>query len=476
MINDFFNIFIPQGCLIIVIFLQLILGMFMSPRFYKFARYVSVCGISLSTILLTTVQTEPQYYGFKDSVMSDSYTALFHFIILLSGFFIALLTKNLTGKLKRSAYTYQATLLTAILGALNIVSSNDFLTLFISIELMSFPTYFLIFAEKNYYSKEASFKYLITNAVSTGVFLFGVSYLYGITGTLNFSYIYEALIDSSPSLLYSFSCILIVLGLISKLAIFPFANWIIDVYRGCETSVLGFLSTIPKIAMFGILCRLLVFPLSYSFELSFVIAIISLITAFWANTLALKEKNIKAIFACSSSANAAYVLLVASLVSVYNLSTVIFYIICYIIMNLAIFAFLNITEYEKIGFQIEDFKGLFSKNQLLCLAYTITIIALAGFPITSGFVAKIYLFTAIVNSGLIFIPFLLALLILMVVALFYYLKIILPLYEKNIEFCKILNACYSQKFILYITTILTITIGIYPEKIIQLCKFIAYNI
>ncbi|MCQ2744315.1 MAG: hypothetical protein MJ230_05930, partial [bacterium] len=181
MLNDFFNIFLPQGCLILFIFIQLILGMFLSPRFYKYSRFISIFGISISAILLSTVQTEPQYFGFRNAVMSDSYTLLFHFLILLCGFFVVLLTKNLIKTFKQNSYTFQALILTAILGGMSIISSNDFLTLLISIELMAFPTYFIIASSKGYYSKEASFKYLITSAVSTGIFLFGVSYLYGIT-------------------------------------------------------------------------------------------------------------------------------------------------------------------------------------------------------------------------------------------------------------------------------------------------------
>ena len=101
--------------------------------------------------------------------------------------------------------------------------------------------------------------------------------------------------------------------------------------------------------MFGILCRLLVFPLGSSLELTFVIAIVSIITALWANTYAIRENNVKVIFACSAAANSSYVLLTACLVSVYNLSTVIFYLICYVLMNISVFAFLNITDSNKIG-------------------------------------------------------------------------------------------------------------------------------
>ena len=477
MLKDIFNILLPHISLAGFIILQLVLSLLLSPRLYRYARLVSVIGISLSIILLSTVQTEPQYFAFKDSLMSDSYTLLFDFLILVCGFLTALLSRNLIKTIKGNAYTFQALLLTAIFGAMNIISANDFLTLFVSIEILSFSTYFLIAAAKGYYSKEASFKYLLTSAISSGVFLFGVSYLYGITGSLNLSEIYEIVMNQDPSIMYSISAIMIVLGLISKLAVFPFANWVIDVYKGAETSVLAFLSTIPKLAVFGILCRLLVFPLSNSFELTFVIAIITLITAFWANTYAIRENNVKVILACSASANSSYVLLAACLVSVYNLSTVIFYLLCYVLMNISAFAFLNICS-DKHDMDVRSFKGLFYNNHGLTGAYAFSVLALAGFPITSGFVAKIYLFTAIASSGLIFVPFLLILLILTVAALYYYLKILIPLFErcdKNTEIPK-LNPVFSQKFVLIVTAAITLLIGIYPEKIIELCRFIAYNI
>ena len=474
MINDFFNILLPQANLAFFIIIQLVLGMFLSDKKPELARIISAIATALTILLLTTVQTEPQYFALKNSIVSDSYTQLFHFVILLCGFLTILLTKNISTNLKNHSYTFQALLLTAIFGAINIVSANDFITLFVSIELLSFPTYFLIASTNGYYSKEASFKYLITTAISTGIFLFGVSYLYGITGSINLTEIYEIISEQPSSLIYSFASIIMISGLLAKLAVFPFANWIIDVYKGTETSVLAYLSTIPKLALFGILCRLLVFPLSNSFELTFVIALMAIITAFWANSYAIREKNVKAILACSSAANASYVLLAACLVSVYNISTVIFYLICYVIMNLSAFTFLNIAETNSIEMNIDNFKGLFNKNGSLILGYTIAILGLAGLPITAGFIAKIYLFSAIAHSGLVFIPFLIILLLLTVLALFYYLKIITPLF-KQADATK-LETSFSQNFVIAVTVATTILIGVYPEKLIELCKFIAYNI
>ena len=477
MLNDIFNILLPHTIIGIFIAILLVLSVILSPRAYKYSRLVSLLGIAISIVMLSTVQTEPQYFGFKNAVMSDSYTLLFDFIILLCGFFVVLMTKNIIKSMKRHAFTYQAIILSALFGAMNIVGANDFLTLFVSVEILGFSTYFLISGYSGYQSKEASFKYLITSAVSTGIFLFGVSYLYGITGSLNFSEIYEYVTNNETSLVYSVSAIMITLGLCSKLAIFPFANWIIDVYKGSESSTLAFLSTVPKLAVFGILCRLVVFPLSGSFELTFGVAILSIITALWANTYAIRENNVKVLFACSSASNASYVLLTASLVSVYNLSTVVFYLVCFVIMNIGVFCFLNIYGDEN-SMNVEDFRGIFHQNHGLTASYAILILALAGIPITSGFIAKIYIFTAIASSGLIFLPFLAILLLLMVIALFYYLKIILPLFDECDKNTKIplLNSNFSQKFVMTACTIITILIGFFPEMLIQLCRFIAYNI
>lgn len=477
MINDIFSIMLPQFILGIFIILMLVLSMILPLRQFKYARIISVTGIVFAIMSLSTVQTEPQYFGFHNSIMSDSFTLLFDFVILVCGFFVALITKNLISTIKRHAYTFQAVLLTALMGAINIISANDFLTLFISVELLGFSIYFLISVSKGYHSKEAAFKYLITSAIATGIFLFGVSYMYGTTGSLNFSQIYEFIVNNETSFIYSVSAILIILGLASKLAVFPFANWIIDVYKGSETSVLAFLSTVPKLALFGIICRLIVFPLGNSFELTFVIAVLCLITALWANTYAIRENNVKVILACSASANASYALLTASLVSVYNLSTVIFYLICYVIMNIGAFTFLNIYG-DKNSFEAGSFKSIFHNNHGLAGAYAISILALAGIPMTSGFIAKIYLFSAIANSGLIFVPFLLGLLLLTVIALFYYLKILVPLFEecdKNVQ-TQALKPNFSQKFVLVVSTIITVVIGVFPEILIELCKFIAYNI
>lgn len=476
-LQDIQNIMLPETVIAVFIFIQIMLAMFMDTKFYKLSKWISVFGIFLATSMCLKVQIEPIYYAFKLSVVSDTYTLFFKCLILIASFLLTFLTKRALETNRNSAFKYNALYLSAILGALLIVSANDFLILYIAMELLSISVCFMIAFDKGYPSKEAAFKYIITSVVATAVFLFGLSYLYGLTHSFNFSVIYEYFTKEDPILLYTMGAIFICSGLCFKLGVTPFANWIVDVYEGAGTPTIAFISIVPKVAMLATLARLLVFPLSYSFELTFVLVILSVVTAIWANTIALKQRNIKKILASSSSANAAYVLFAASLVSVYNLSTVIFYLFAYIFMNIGVFAAIVILENSSFSNKLYEFKNFAYTNPIFTLCFAICILSLAGFPVTSGFISKIYLFSAIARSGLVFLPFLAVILITVLTGAFYYLNIVKFMFEKSdkVESEVIQHRVSSAIIILYFCAIATVLIGFFPEKIIEMCQLIAFN-
>lgn len=477
-LNNLKNIMLPEIIIILFIFIQIILSMILDLKHYKLSKWITVLGIFLATSMCTKVQIDPLYSGFKNAIISDNYTIFFKVLILVSSFFIVFLTKRTITTRRGNAFQFNSLILTAILGALTLVSSNDFITMFISMETLTFALFFLIAFERGHVSKEATFKYLIISAIASAVFLFGVSYLYGITGFFNFTSIYDYFIEKNPTLLYSMATIMITCGLAFKLGVIPFANWILDIYEGASTSVVTFLSIIPKVAMFGILARLLVFPLSYSFELTFVLVTISVVTAIWANGLAIRQTNIKRLLACSSSANAAYVLFAAALVSVFNLSTVLFYLIAYIFMNIGVFAAVIILESSEFSNYLYEFKNFAYTNPVFTLCFATCILGLAGFPITAGFISKVYLFSAIARSGLIFLPFLVILMFTIVISVYYYLRVVKLMFEKSDVVASevIAHKTSSAIVILYCCATITIVLGICPSKIIELCQLIAYNV
>src|SRR5574344_1189687 len=231
-IHNLISISLPESALIFFVLQQIIFAITLDTKFYKLGKWLTLLGIAVATALCTQVQIEPLVYRYKGAILSDNYTLFFKVIILISSFLIVFLTKRTITQRREYSFQFYALLLTAILGALSIVSANDFVTLFISMEALSLSTIFLIAFDKGYPSKEAAFKYAITSVVASAVFLFGASYLYGITGSFNFSDIYEYFLEKDPDLLYSMSVIFIASGLTFKLGVTPFANWILDIYVG----------------------------------------------------------------------------------------------------------------------------------------------------------------------------------------------------------------------------------------------------
>lgn len=475
---DIFNSMLPEVILLFTVMLLVVFAIFYNVKFHKLSKWIAISGIVLSLFSLNYLQSEPIYYAFNESIMSDTFTIFSKALILVCSLIIILLSKNNVTKRNHKTFQFYALMLTAVLSSLFVLSSNDFLTLTMSLELLSVSLYFLISYKKGRLSKEASFKYLVTNAFATAVFLFGVSYLYGITSSINFNEINEYFMKNDSDLIYSLSTIFIVSGLLFKLAVLPFANWILDVYEGAATSVSAFIATVPKIAVIALLAKLLAFVLSYSFELPFLLVVLALITAIWANIVALRQRNILRLLACSSSANASYMLFALSLVSVYNLSTVLFYLVTYVFMNLGVFSAIIVLENSHYSSKIHEFRGFAYSNPIFTLAFSICILGLAGFPITSGFIAKLYLFSAIIRSGAIFIPLLVILVLTIVVSCYYYTNIVRLMFEKNIATDNEIlpHRVSSPIVILYTCATITVIIGIMPAMLIEVCNFIAYNL
>lgn len=478
--KDIINMFIPALILIGTIFVQIIFAMTKKNiRFYKSSKWIAVTGILLSLISLFEVKFEPIYFAFNNLMISNVYTVFMQSLILISSFICVLLTKKLVSSRINKAFVFYSIFLSAILSSVILVAVNDYLLLFIVLELLSVCTYFLIAFSKGFRSKEASLKYLITNICATGVFLFGVSYLYGITGSFNFGEINDYYMSHTAEWTYTLSVVMISSGILFKLAIFPFANWVFDVYENTATPVLAFISVIPKIAVFGVLCRLLVFNFSYSFEFPLILLILASVTCIWANCLAIRQRNIKRLMAASSSANASYIIFAASLVSVYNISTVLFYLMTYIFMNIGVWAGVILLEKSHFSNKLFEFKNFAYSNPFFSLAFLICLLGLAGMPFTSGFIAKVYLISAIARSGLVFLPFMFILIFAIAVALYYYVKITKLMFERTnieVEHKLIAHKKESAGLILYICAMITIILGITPNLIIELCKIVAYNI
>ena len=469
MVTDLVKLLMPNICLFFAIIAQTVFGLLKSPKLafrYKNVNIITSNIVSCIGILLSIIfqlQVPKDYLGFDNSILSSAVSNCLSVLVLFCGLATILLAGPLLRDNRQSCYKFHILLLTALIGALFTMCANDFLTLFVSLETLSFSLYFLIAFSRGYVSKEASFKYLLINAVSVMFFLFGVSYLLGITSSLNFSEISQILTGEHNSIIYTISGVMIVVGLVMKLAIFPFANWVLDVYTGSDTAILAFLSTVPKVAVLGVLFRLLGTVLSYSFELNVIILLLAILTAFWANIYAIKENNIKRLLACSTSANSAYMLIVLAIVSQFNSAAVLFYLVCYVVMNIGVFAYLNLLEPTTKNFLLEELPRV--KNIGYVFAFLICLFGLAGLPITSGFVAKVYLLYALIESGLLLLPIAFLLLILFALALYYYIKIARSVATNR----EVIVSSKGSSLILVISALVTFLLGVIPFSLIIYC-------
>ncbi len=477
MVNDLLSIFIPHIILVLTIIVQMILGMIRaSSLVFKYkdiniitSNIISVIGITAA--ILGIFHSSEDYAGFNYSIVVTPDVKVLSIMTLICGMVTVFLNTNILRDNRQSCYKYHILLLTGLLGGICAIGANDFLTLFISLETLTFALYFLIAFPKGYQSKEAGFKYLIANAVSIGFFLFGVSYILGLTSSLNFSEITHIFESNHSGIIYTIASIMIFAGLGMKLAIFPFANWVIDVYAGSESSVLNYLSTVPKIVVIGVIIRFLTGILGFSIEVNAVMLILGLLTALWANIYAIKETNVKKILACSSASNAAYMIIVISVFSEFAATAVVFYLICYVFMTMGAFAYINMIEPRCKVITLDKLSIYGAK--ISGAAFALCILGLAGLPATSGFVGKIFLLYSLIQSGLVFIPVVFILLLLFTTALYYYIKLargIIPNKQNNKTAKKTSNTLYSfSRPILLMMAGITLLLGIMPFNLIARC-------
>ncbi|MDD3237698.1 MAG: NADH-quinone oxidoreductase subunit N [Candidatus Gastranaerophilales bacterium] len=473
---DIKTCFLQELALLVFIVLNIFLSLFFSKRFYKLSKWIALIAIVISIGASIFIPLSPVYYAFSNTFVSNIYTVFFKNLILITVFFVILLSRNMIKQKRNRAFEYFTLLLSATLGALCLVSANDFLTTFVSLETLGISCYMLAAFAKNYKAKEAGLKYLIMGSVATAVFLLGVSYLYGSCFTLNFSMINDFYLQHNPSLMFMVACVFIVMGLMFKIGAVPFATWVPDIYEGVTYPVGAFLSLVPKIAGFAILGRVFVFIFSFSPILKVIVAVTAVLSILYGVLGAIRQTNIKRLYGYSSVAHCGYILLGMSVLSVYSLSTVLFYLFCYLFMNIGIWTASTMFYTSSGSDKIEDYKGLLYKRPYYAIAFTTCLLALAGLPPTSGFLAKLYLFSAVTRAGVAFWPALIIALLSTVVSLFFYFKVVRELFEKTNTTPDIDTSLISPKLILYACSLATVLLCIFAEKIIELAQLSAYYI
>jgi proton-translocating NADH-quinone oxidoreductase, chain N len=399
----------------------------------------------------------------------DGYSMFFLGIIIISALLVALLSYDYIKQLDGVKEEYYIIIFTSTLGASLLAVANHFVLFFLGIETLSISLYILIaFQRSKSNSIEAGIKYLILASVSSAFLLFGMALTYTAFGTMQFGAIVAALVTHdplSPLVLSGFGMMMVGIGF--KLALVPFHMWTPDVYQGAPAPVSAYIATVSKGAVMAILIRFFFILRGFNNHyLFFAISGIAILSMFVGNILAIRQKNIKRLLGYSSIANMGYLTIILLTGSNKGVQASIFYLISYFFTTIGAFgviSLLSTCEFE--AEKIEDFKGLFWKRPWIAIVFTLSLLSLAGIPLTAGFIAKFYVILEGMKAGLMVL--IISMIINSVIGLYYYLRIITTLFSTASE-AKLPELSLIGNITLALIGISILVLGIYPGWLIDI--------
>lgn len=359
----------------------------------------------------------------------------------------------------------------AILGMMVIVSANSFLTLYLGLELLALSLYALVAFDRNSrIGSEAAMKYFVLGALASGMLLYGISMIYGATGSLEFPAVAEAVsVSGMSSPVLVFGLVFLVIGLAFKFGAVPFHMWIPDVYDGAPTAVTQFLGSVPKIAAFALAMRLLVDGLiDLREDWQSMIIILAVLSMAVGNIIAIAQSNIKRMLAYSTISHVGFILLGILAGTNQGYAAAMFYSIIYALMALGGFGIVILLS--RRGFeaeQLDDYKGLHDRSPWLAAMMLLLMFSMAGVPPTVGFFAKLVVFQAIIDIGMVWLA--LVGVIFSIIGAFYYLRIVKLMYfDKPIDDSPVI-ADIDARIMISVNGLAMLILGMFPAGLISLC-------
>jgi NAD(P)H-quinone oxidoreductase subunit 2 len=418
---------LPEGIVMITLLGVLIVDLILGRSSAHWIGYLATLGLTAAIIALYFQWDTTTPIAFTGSFNGDDLSIVFRGIIALSAMVTILMSIRYVEQSGTALAEFIAILMTATLGGMFLSGANELVMIFISLEALSISSYLLTgYTKRDSRSNEAALKYLLIGASSTAVFLYGVSLLYGLSGgQTELSAIAQGIATANvgQSLGLVIALVFVIAGIGFKISAAPFHQWTPDVYEGAPTPVIAFLSVGSKAAGFALAIRLLttVFPIVAD-EWRFVFTALAVLSMVLGNVVALAQTSMKRMLAYSSIAQAGFVMIGLIAGTDAGYSSMIFYLLVYLFMNLCGFTCVVLFSLRTGTDQIAEYSGLYQKDPLLTLGLSISLLSLGGIPPLAGFFGKIYLFWAGWQAGLYWLVLLG--LITSVISIYYYIRVV----------------------------------------------------
>ena len=444
--------------LLLVMLFLLIYDLVAGKKGMKYFQPVAILAFAIHTAL--NILPYPAGEGFGGMYLNTPMISVIKSILNIGTLIVFLQAKNVfdleNQRNKRGEYYFLT--LTTLLGMYYMISSGHFLLFYMGLEMASIPMATLAALNKeDNKSAEAGAKYILSAAFSSGIMLFGISYIYGTTGTMYFVDL-PPLISANALQILAF--VFFIVGLFFKISLVPFHLWTADVYEGAPTSVTAYLSVISKGSAVFVLTVILYKVFGNLVEqwqgILYGIIIVSITVA---NLFAIRQKNIKRFFAFSSISQAGYLVLATISGTAYGMTTLVYYILVYILSNLAAFGVISAIETRTKKLNISDYNGLYSTNPKLSFVMMLALFSLGGIPPFAGFFSKFFIFSAAAQQG--FYVLVLIAVINTIISLYYYLLVVRAIFiEKNDNPIPTLKTDVYNRLSLIICTMGILVVGI----------------
>jgi NAD(P)H-quinone oxidoreductase subunit 2 len=417
---------LPEIIVVVTIMGVLIADLILGRRAARPIAYFAVGGLltAIGSLVLQWHMANPS--GFFGAVSSDPMSIIFRGMIALSAAVTILMSVRYIEQTGTALAEFIAILLSATVGGMLLSMATELVTIFVSLETMSLSSYMLTgYMKRDPRSNEAALKYLLIGAVSSAVFLYGISLLYGLSGgeTKLTDIAVSIASQSDLSLGLLVSLMFVIAGIAFKISAVPFHQWTPDVYEGSPTPVVAFLSVGSKSAGFALAIRLLVtaFPLVRG-EWTFVFTALAVLSLILGNVVALAQTSMKRMLAYSSIAQAGFVMIGLIIGTDAGYTSMLFYLLVYLFMNLGGFICVILFSLRTGTDQITEYAGLYHKDPLLTLCLSICLLSLGGIPPLAGFFGKVYIFWAGWQAGA--YGLVLLALITSVISIYYYIRVV----------------------------------------------------
>jgi NADH-quinone oxidoreductase subunit N len=461
----------PEIFLLAMVSVILVLDLYISDE-RRFITYLLTQLTLFGCAFMTVYVSAPGIrYGFSHMFVSDTLSDVLKIMVFLSLSIMLVYSRTylyLRGMFRGEFFTLA---LFALLGMMVMISANHFLTLYLGLELLSLSLYAMVALQRDAaVATEAAMKYFVLGALASGMLLYGMSMLYGATGSLDITQVAKAIHAGVPQkTVLVFGLVFIIAGLAFKLGAVPFHMWLPDVYHGAPTAITLFIGTAPKLAAFAFVMRLLVIGLQELVaDWQGMLIILAVLSMAVGNITAIAQSNLKRMLAYSTISHMGFMLLGILSGGANGYASAMFYMLIYVLMSLGSFGMIMLLSRE--GFEAEnldDFKGLNRRNPWYALMMLLLMFSMAGVPPTAGFFAKLSVFQAALEAG--FVWLVVAAVLFSLIGAFYYLRIVKLMYfDEPVDEAPILPQPDMRIFI-SANGLAMVALGILPQPLMALC-------